>query len=213
MKRLVRREEGPMGLSDGSPTVSLQKGQKVELKKTDVITVTAEWSSRTDYDVLAEVLYKDGSTQTVAMFGTTDDRTWRAQTNDGAVKHLGDVRGSFGGGGLATESLTIRLNPDIVAVLPFVYSAQGNGTGSFRRYKVAMEVSNQAGDSVKIVSDNASRNGLVYTCVPAIIRQLPDGTVQIQGVKRYTRMCSEKRPSLTPNGKIRMHGGKRNLAK
>jgi hypothetical protein len=203
-------EEQAPAASTGA--ISFTKGDKISLTKTSLVKVIARWSSNTDYDLLADVMYADGHCETVSMFGTVDNPTYQTHTRDGAVSHLGDVGRSAGRSGTAEEVIEIRLNPNIVAVVPYAYSAQSNGTGSFRKYKVSLEVNNGAGDIVVITSANASRNSLVYTCVPAIIRQQGQEVV-IDGVELYSRMTSENRPKVNPDGTVVMNAGPRNVYK
>ncbi len=192
--------------------ISFVKGDRISLDKTPLVKVVTRWSSGTDYDLLADVVYQDGHTETVSMFGTKQDARYQQQTRDGAVKHLGDVGRAAGSSGTAEEIVEIRLNPDIVAVVPYAYSAQSNGTGSFYKYKVSLEVNNGAGDVVVISSVNANDNKHVYTCVPAIIRQ--DGNqVVIDGVELYSSPNSENRPKVNRDGTVIMDAGPRNAYK
>lgn len=197
-------------VSPVSGALTLRKDEAVSLVKTPLLTATVSWPNTTDYDVFALVRYKDGSTVTVSQFGTKDHpNRWTPKTPDGAVVHLGDVQ--RGGGELADETIEIRLNPDIVAVVPVVYSAQSNGTGSFRRYKVSMSVSNGAGDTVIIDASDASNNDRVYTCVPGII--LNGDTVTVKKLEKYSKPSSEYRPALDANLNVVMDAGPYNAAK
>ncbi|MDI6550003.1 tellurium resistance protein, partial [Bacillus subtilis] len=67
---------------------------------------------------------------------------------NGAVEHMGDVGRDRES--MKTEVIKLRLNDDILAVVPVVYSAQSNGTGSFYRYRVSMSIDNHQGTSVTI---------------------------------------------------------------
>ena len=126
--------------------ISLDKGQKpVIIEKTPEITATVSWKTGTDYDIYALVYTKNGKQIDVAMFGAKGTPPLRSFGN-GAVEHMGDV----GRNNLSTktEVIKLRLNDDILAVVPVVYSAQSNGTGSFYRYKVSMSIDNHNGTSV-----------------------------------------------------------------
>ena len=193
-----------------SGVLSLAKDESVSITKTPVITATVSWPSTTDYDVLALVQYADGSVVTVSQFGTKDSAKYTAKTADGAVVHLGDVQ--RGNGALADETIEIRLNPDIVAVVPFVYSAQSNGSGSFRHYRVSMTVDNGAGDVVKIDASEASDNARVYTCVPGIIIN-GDVVATVQRLELYSKPGSERRPALGKKLAVVMDGGPVNAYK
>ncbi|MGW8431494.1 hypothetical protein ACWGJ9_10425 [Curtobacterium citreum] len=193
--------------------ISLEKRQVISLTKTPKITVTISWPDTTDYDVYALVQYKDGHVETVAQFGTKDDRKFTAVTKDGAVKHLGDVvrGGGTGKKGIADEIIEIALNPNIVRVVPVAYSAQSNGTGSFRRYKVTMTIDNGAGDIVVIDAKDADKNDRVYSCVPGVITN--GDQVRIEKLEAYSAPGSERRPTLTTTGDVRMDTGATNLYK
>lgn len=193
--------------------ISLEKRQVISLTKTPKITVTISWPDTTDYDVLALVHYKDGHSETVSQFGTKDDRKFTATTKDGAVKHLGDVvrGGGTGKKGIADEIIEIALNPNIVSVVPVAYSAQSNGTGSFRRYKVTMTIDNGAGDIIVIDAKDADNNDRVYSCVPGVITN--GDQVRIEKLEAYSAPGSERRPTITATGEIRMDAGPVNAYK
>ena len=112
---------------------------------------------------------------------------------NGAVSHRGDVVGS--GSSESCEIIDIRLNDDIIAVVPVAYSAQSNGTGSFYRYRVALEVNNNQGTVVTLPAETASNNDRIYTCVPGIIYNDPNG-VRIEPLEFYSKPSSENRPKL-----------------
>ncbi|MCA5891825.1 hypothetical protein LEP48_00480 [Isoptericola sp. NEAU-Y5] len=190
--------------------INLAKGQSISLKKTALITATVSWPPSTDYDVYAIVHYRDGRQVVVSTFGTKQAPSdFRTATQDGAVRHLGDVQ--RGGGQVATETLEIRLNPEIVAVAPVVYSAQSNGTGSFRRYQVTMRI--EGGDPTVVVpAPNASSNNRVYTCVPGIILNAADG-VRVESLELYSRAGSEQRPVIDPSLRVVMDAGQINAYK
>jgi tellurite resistance protein TerA len=190
-----------------SGNVNLKKGDKpVLMEKTQLITASVTWRSGTDYDVYALVMTKDGKQVDVATFGAEGVAPRTVYGRD-AVKHLGDI---VGGG---KEIIEIRLNPDIIAVVPVAYSAQSNGTGSFYRYKVALNIDNGRGTNIEISSENANNDDHVYTCVPGIIRNTPDGVV-VDPLEIYSKRSSENRPKLElqPDGNVtvRMDAGPRN---
>ncbi|MBY0123596.1 TerD family protein [Bacillus sp. S/N-304-OC-R1] len=173
--------------------VSLEKGQKpVIIEKTPEITATVSWKTGTDYDIYALVYTKDGKQIDVATFGAKGTPPLYRYGN-GAVEHMGDIGRS--GGSTKTEIIKLRLTNDILAVVPVVYSAQSNGTGSFYRYKVSMSIDNHNGTSVTISSKNANNNDRIYTCVPGILHNTPDGVI-ISPLELYSKPNSELRPKL-----------------
>lgn len=218
---------GPVDLGKRTGAISLTKGQRVSIEKSPVITARIEWPAATDYDVFALVRYADGHDETVATFGTKEQPQATQRSSDGAVTHLGDVgraRTARTGGGLfgrkkqsppapmASETIEIRLNPKVVAVLPVVYSAQSNGTGSFRRYQVSMSIDNGAGTSVRIDASNASDHDNIYTCVPGIVVNSPDGVI-VDSLELYSAPTSELRPALDDHLTVHMDAGGLNLYK
>jgi tellurite resistance protein TerA len=173
--------------------ISLEKGQKpVIIEKTPEITATVSWKSGTDYDIYALVYTKNGKQIDVAMFGAKGTPPLRSFGN-GAVEHMGDVRRNSGS--TKTEVIKLRLNNDILAVVPVVYSAQSNGAGSFYRYKVSMSIDNHNGTSVTISAKNANNNDRIYSCVPGILHNTPDGVI-ISPLELYSTPNSEYRPKL-----------------
>ncbi|WP_028393813.1 TerD family protein [Bacillus cihuensis] len=173
--------------------ISLDKGQKpVIIDKTPEITATVSWETGTDYDIYALVYTKDGKQIDVAMFGAKGTPPLRSFGN-GAVEHMGDIRGNSLS--TKTEVIKLRLNNDILAVVPVVYSAQSNGTGSFYRYKVSMSIDNHNGTSVTIVAKNANNNDRIYSCVPGILHNTHDGII-ISPLELYSTPDSERRPKL-----------------
>lgn len=198
-----------LGLAKGR--ISLEKRQVVSLTKTPTITVTISWPNATDYDVYALVQYQDGHVETVSQFGTRDQRAFTARTADGAVVHRGDERRGTGRATLADEVIDITLHPGIARIVPVVYSAQSNGTGSFRRYQVGMAVDNGAGDVVEIAARDADSNDKVYSCVPAVITN--GDQVRIEKLEAYSKPRSEKRPVIDADGTVRMDAGQVNAYK
>lgn len=190
--------------------VNLTKGGSARLTKTAVVTATTSWSTSTDYDLYALVVDRDGAVHHVAMFGAAGQpacASWRG------VVHKGDVGRAAGGQGIAVETLEITLSDDIAAVVPVAYSAQSNGTGSFRRYRVSLAVTNGTGEQATVDASNASSNDTVYTCVPAVIYNRADGVV-VEHLEAYSKPGSENRPAaeLRPDGtvRVRMDAGPRN---
>ncbi|AYV68677.1 tellurium resistance protein [Niallia circulans] len=173
--------------------ISLDKSQKpVIIEKTPEITATVSWKTGTDYDIYALVYTKNGEQIDVAMFGAEGKPPLRSFGN-GAVEHMGDVRRESQA--TKTEVIKLRLNNDILAVVPVVYSAQSNGTGSFHRYKVSMSIDNNNGTSVTIFAKNANNNDRIYSCVPGILHNTKDG-VMISPLELYSKPNSEFRPKL-----------------
>ncbi|OKP87537.1 tellurium resistance protein [Paenibacillus helianthi] len=173
--------------------INLDKGQKpVIIDKTPEITATVSWKTGTDYDIYALVYTKDGKQIDVAMFGAEGTPPLKSFGN-GTVEHMGDVGRSSKA--MKTEVIKLRLKDDILAVVPVVYSAQSNGTGSFYRYKVSMSIDNHNGTSVTISAKNANNNDKIYTCVPGILHNTPDGVI-ISPLELYSRPNSEFRPIL-----------------
>jgi tellurite resistance protein TerA len=204
--------------------INLRKGQQVTITKTQRIVATCTWPRATDYDIFALVRYRDGHDETVSTFGTEEVRTdFQLVTRDGAVRHSGDVgrqqQQSSGWRKKKTavtqegrETIQITLNADILAVLPVVYSAQSNGGGSFREYQVSMAIDNGGGDTVTIDAGNASDHDAVYSCVPGIIINDPDG-VRIQFLELYSAPDSEQRPILGADLIVTMDAGATNAYK
>jgi len=173
--------------------VSLDKGQKpIIIEKTPVITATVSWKTGTDYDIYALVYTKDGRQVDVAMFGAKGTPPLKNYGN-GAVEHMGDV--GRDNRKTKTEVIKLRLNDDILAVVPVVYSAQSNGTGSFYRYKVSMSIDNHNGTSVTINAKHANDNDRIYSCVPGILHNTTDGVI-ISPLELYSKPNSEHRPKL-----------------
>lgn len=228
----------PPNLKKAEGKLSLKKGEKpVLMTKTERITATVSWKSGTDYDVYALVLLRDGTQVDVAAF---DAEGVPILLEYAGVKHLGDVKadatdtfsdrnsGSGEGGGWrsrlpgaassepeVSETLEIRLTPEVLAVVPVAYSAISNGGGSFKHYDVSLAIDNGAGTRITIPSVDANDNPGVYTCVPAIIRNSADGVV-IQPFEQYSKSGSERRPTVRLEGGevvVTMDAGPENLPK
>ena len=201
-------------------TINLRKGQQVTISKTARIVAASTWPRATDYDIFALVRYRDGHTETVSTFGTQENKSdFRLMTSDQAVRHSGDVGRAQSKGWrkkttseLGQETIEISLKADILAVVPVVYSAQSNGTGSFRRYQVAMAIDNGGGDTVTIAADDASDEDGIFSCVPGIIINDPDG-VRIQFLEFYSAAGSEERPIVGDDLIVTMDAGPTNAFK
>ncbi|WP_159599321.1 TerD family protein [Agromyces humi] len=198
-----------LDLGKQSGKISLEKGARVTIEKSPLVTATVSWSSNTDYDIYALVELRDGSVQTVATFGSEADRHPKQSIHNGAVRHLGDV--GRGAKGVAQETIEIRMTDEIAAVYPVAYSAQSNGTGSFRKYKVGLALSNGAGSEVTIDAKNANANDTIYSVAIGVIRNTSDG-IQVESLELYSKPGSELRPALV-GGSLVMDQGARNLYK
>jgi tellurite resistance protein TerA len=187
-------------------TVNLSKDRPVaQMRRTPELTVTVSWPAKTDYDLYALVLDRDGSVHHVAMFGA---QGIPAQKSYKGVVHDGDV-GRSGSSDLAEETLTIRFDDSIAAVVPVAYSAQSNGSGSFYKYQVSMTVENGYDDRIEIKAQNANRDNGIFSCVPAIIYNDPDG-VRVEYLERYSKRGSENRPNVVMKVDVVMDAGPRN---
>jgi tellurite resistance protein TerA len=173
--------------------INLTKGSApARMTKTALITATASWSSSTDYDLYALVVMRDGSVVHVANFGAAGIP---ANPRHRGVSLSADAGRDAGAAGTAQETLTIAFDDEIAAVLPVAYSAQSNGTGSFREYRVSLAVDNGAGERVTLDASNANKDKTIYTCVPAVIHNDPDG-VRVEYCESYSRPGSESRPEV-----------------
>ncbi|MDJ0286498.1 MULTISPECIES: TerD family protein [Bacillus] len=183
----------PISLEKVQGKISLDKGHKpIIIEKTPEITATVSWESGTDYDIYALVYTKSGKQIDVAMFGAKGVPALKSYGN-GAVEHMGDVGRDRES--MKTEVIKLRLNDDILAVVPVVYSAQSNGTGSFYRYRVSMSIDNHQGTSVTIHAKHANDNDRIYSCVPGILQNTNDGVI-IRPLELYSKPNSERRPKL-----------------
>ncbi|WP_353648007.1 TerD family protein [Nakamurella sp. A5-74] len=212
--------------------INLTKGQRVEIDSSELIVASITWPPATDYDVFALIRYRDGRTEAVSAFGTSDDPKFSLASADGSVRHLGDVGRSgpaggrkksswFGGGKaaasgepapMAVERIEIRPHAQIAAIVPVAYSAQSNGTGSFRRYQVSMSLDNGRGTTVQVDATNADANDQIYSCVPGIIL-ITDSGVVIDSLELYSAPGSERRPTIGPDLSVQMDTGATNLYK
>lgn len=197
-------------------TINLTKDSgPVKLSKGTRITAEVSWPAATDYDLGAEISYTDGSTESIATFGASGLPP-KAVSRNGTVRHGGDAAR---GAGTATETITVDPDPEIQSVAFWAYSAQSNGSGSFRRYAVSMAVSDGS-STVSVAADNASENDGVYTCVPGVV-SFHDGVPQVEQPSDagaiYSSPGSERRPAfrkgVLKGTKIKMDAGPRNIFK
>ncbi|MFQ6226457.1 TerD family protein [Nocardia sp. NPDC002869] len=186
--------KGAVTLTKGAPPVLLEKAPLVRLR--------VAWASGTDYEAYALVVLADGNIVHVATFPAAGIPA-NPRYGD-LVRHLGDRgRGDIQrGGGHTEEIIEVRLAPEIVAVIPVAYSAINNGTGSFHKYRVTLAIENGA-DSVSIPADQAKKSSWIFTCVPGIVYNRPEG-VLIERLELYSRRFSEHRPAavLQPDGRV-----------
>ncbi|MCY7482285.1 TerD family protein [Bacillus safensis] len=183
----------PISLEKVQGKISLDKSHKpIIIEKTPEITATVSWESGTDYDIYALVYTKAGKQIDVAMFGAKGVPALKSYGN-GAVEHMGDVGRDRES--MKTEVIKLRLNDDILAIVPVVYSAQSNGTGSFYRYRVSMSIDNHQGTSVTIHAKHANDNDRIYSCVPGMLQNTNDGVI-IRPLELYSKPNSECRPKL-----------------
>lgn len=113
---------------------------------------------------------------------------------------------------MAVERIEIRPHAGIQAIVPVAYSAQSNGTGSFRRYQLSMSIDNGRGTTVRIDAPNADDNDLIYSCVPGIIL-ITDTGVVIDSLEQYSQPKSERRPLIAQDLQVQMDAGETNLYK
>jgi uncharacterized protein involved in tellurium resistance len=198
-----------LDLGKQSGKISLEKGSRVTIEKTQTIKARATWSSNTDYDLYALVVLKSGQVLTVSTFGSKAEPNPTTTVLNGAVRHLGDV--GRGAKGVAEETIEINMTDDIDFVVPVAYSAQSNGTGSFRTYQVSLGINNGAGTEVVIDAKHANKSSTIYSVAIGVIRNTVDG-VQIESLEEYSQPGSESRPAIV-NGKVVMDAGAVNLYK
>ncbi|MGV9820797.1 TerD family protein [Nocardia xishanensis] len=193
----------PPGVNFTKGAVTLTKNAPpVLLEKAPVIRLRVAWASGTDYEAYALVVLKTGEVVHVATFDAKDTPA-NPQYRD-LVRHLGDRgRGHVRrGGGQTEEIIEVRFAPEIVAIVPVAYSAINNGTGSFFKYRVTLAIENGA-DQVAIPADQAKKSSWIFTCVPGIVYNRPEG-VLIERLELYSKRFSEFRPaaSLQPDGRV-----------
>ncbi|WP_280415857.1 TerD family protein [Nocardia carnea] len=193
----------PPGVNFSKGAVTLTKGAgPVLLEKAPLVRLRVAWASGADYEAYALVVLSDGKVVHVATFPAAGIPA--APQYGDLVRHLGDRgRGDVQrGGGQTEEIIEVRLAPEIVAVVPVAYSAINNGTGSFHKYRVTLSIESGA-DSVRIPADQAKKSSWIFTCVPGIVYNRPEG-VLIERLELYSRRFSEHRPAVTlqPGGQI-----------
>src|SRR5687767_14907778 len=90
-------------------TINLSKGQAaVSLTKTASLQVHASWPAKTDYDLYALIVNRDGTVEHVANFGATGVPPLAAYKGVSISADAGR-----GGGGTSTETLTVNLDCSI----------------------------------------------------------------------------------------------------
>ncbi|SNY80450.1 Stress response protein SCP2 [Nocardia amikacinitolerans] len=193
----------PPGVNFSKGAVTLTKNAPpVLLEKSPVIRLRVAWASGTDYEAYALVVLNTGEVVHVATFDAKDTPA-NPHYRD-LVRHLGDRgRGHVrSGGGQTEEIIEVRFAPEIVAIVPVAYSAINNGTGSFFKYRVSLAIENGA-DQVVIPADQAKKSSWIFTCVPGIVYNRPEG-VLIERLELYSKRFSEFRPAafLQPDGRV-----------
>lgn len=198
----------PPVVAKSNGLINLEKGSRIKIDKSPVIRAKATWSSKTDYDLYAIVLMKNGEQKVVSTFGSKEQPSPTPTILDGKIRHLGDVgRQST----TAEETIEIVLTDDVAAVVPIAYSAQSNGTGSFYQYNVSLSLDNGQGTNVTIDAKHANKSSTIYTVAIGIIINTPDGVI-IEGLESYSKPGSELRPAFVKN-EFFMDAGSRNLYK
>lgn len=205
-KKQNKSETSKVVLEKKSGKVNLNKDSKpILIKKTPEIIASISWDSSTDYDIYALIYTKNDKQIDVATFAA-EGVPILTNFNNGSVEHMGDTghnkKGFFNFNHSShktkSEVIKIKLNDDVLAVVPVAYSAQSNGTGSFYVYKVSMSIDNQDDTVVTVDAVNANQDSTIYTCVPGIILNTDDG-VLIKGLELYSKPGSEFRPKLIRN--------------
>jgi tellurite resistance protein TerA len=166
--------------------VSLQKGSKIRARM--------YWPASTDFDLGAEVLYADGHTESVATFPAAG-LMMRLATADSRIRHSGDVQ-RLPGATVGEESVEIDLSDDILAVLPWAYSAQSNGATSFYGTQVNLEVTDGQ-TTVEVKALDASWDSSVWTETVGMITNLPGEGPRVVRAEHFSRPGSELRPVLS----------------
>lgn len=174
--------------------INLNKGNpSVFLKKVPSVGVKVQWPATTDYDLGAEILYKDGSTESLAWFPVGGESSFSNVSRNGTVI----LRGDAGRGvGTSEEVMSIDWDDEIQSIAPWVYSAQSNGTGSFFRHKVTTGIT-VGSETVAISAEDASDNDTVYTLVPGILH-FNASEIQVDYLELYSDPRSEYRPAFRP---------------
>lgn len=179
-----------MPINLGKDPISLNKGSKIRARMF--------WPASTDFDLGLEILYSDGTTESVATFPASGLPA-KSQSADGRVKHSGDVRrlpGATQGEEYADVDLSDRPGrPSIRAVLPWAYSAQSNGATSFHGTQVGLEVTDGT-TTVQVLPEDASRDRSVWTETVGMITNYPGEGPKVVRAEHYSDHGSENRPSL-----------------
>ncbi|MFC8047403.1 TerD family protein [Nocardia sp. NPDC057353] len=194
----------PPGPNLTKRSITLEKNSApVLLRKAPVVRLRVAWTSGTDYEAYALVVLTDGTVVHVATFDAMGIPA-NPQFKD-LVRHLGDRgRGDVNrGGGSTEEIIEVRFAPEIAAVVPVAYSAINNGTGSFHKYRVTLAIDSGGEEEVTIPADQAKKSSWIFTCVPGIVYNRPDG-VLVERLELYSRRMSEHRPKaiLHPDGRV-----------
>ncbi|WP_169811541.1 TerD family protein [Nocardia harenae] len=194
----------PPGPNLTKRSITLEKNSApVLLRKAPVVRLRVGWTSGTDYEAYALVVLTDGTVVHVATFDAMGIPA-NPQFKE-LVRHLGDRgRGDVTrGGGSTEEIIEVRFAPEIAAVVPVAYSAINNGTGSFHKYRVTLAIDSGGEDEVTIPADQAKKSSWIFTCVPGIVYNRPDG-VLVERLELYSRRMSEHRPKaiLHPDGRV-----------
>ena len=171
----------------------MSKGQNFIAPRFEgIINVSAVWSSNTDYDLYAIGLHKDGTEEHVATFGASGIPA-KMHSDDYSILHMGDAGRGEGAAGESMQ-LTFAKDSTLSAVLFVVYSAQSNGTGSFKKYGVEFRA-DFGDDTVFIPSDKANANDHIYTMAPCWIENTEEGPL-MHALKGPYSMGGERRPEF-----------------
>ncbi len=183
-------------------TINMTKpGQTVNMKKSGgVIKAVTSWVKNKDYDIAADVVYYDGRVETVVTYPTEEGGVpVKMATDDGSVRHLGDVKRQWKG--RPSETLEIDVDKakasNVRAVVIWGYSARANGAGSFKRYEVELRIDN-GDETVVMPPEHMSNNEGVYTLVIGTIHITPEAGVIIEKLEQYSN-GGERRPKVTFN--------------
>lgn len=185
---LFKKDSAPAAQTVATaPTGAMQltKGNSMQLTKTGApIKAVNGWTAKgKDYDLKALVRYRDGRLVYVGAANADE----LLSSPEGAVSHSGDARQAG-----ELETLTIRWNPQIASVALSSYSALENGTGSFRKYGVYVEIQNGP-QVVRISAADANADSTSYTlCFGEIIFE-PNGSLTVVNHEMYSRSGSERR--------------------
>ncbi len=167
--------------------ISLTKGQKISLTKSDSAYVRIEngWTAKgKDYDLKALVRYRNG--KLIYIGAANDDES--ISTPDGAVKHGGDIKHPG-----ELEHIDIKWHPNIASIAVSSYSALENGVGSFREYGVYVRIIN-GNQIIQIPARNASADRNSYTlCFGEILFGMEKDKIEVVALEMYSHPHSERR--------------------